>query len=137
MRISDFIIAEDIRNETGNKFSIMGIYNEEIILNQPEDVKWPIPFRFGIFIRIDMEDSTEAPNRFLFKIIRDEKLEAQVDGNIESIENAPTITIPLVLFPFPIFGDGKLQFCFEVFKEDNLLIEQTEEVEVISKKSSN
>ena len=46
MKITDFIICDDVRMEIGNKISIMGIYNDSIILSVPgAETTWPVPLR--------------------------------------------------------------------------------------------
>lgn len=132
MRILDFIIAEDIRFEAGNKFSIMGIYSEEIRLNLPEDIQWPIPYRFGIYIRLEVEDSDVYPNRFILKVGHNDTIDAQFDGNIEFIVSTHTISIPLVIFPFPLPSYGIFRFDFEIYKDESLLITETQKLNILS-----
>jgi len=58
MKLIDFIICDDIRTELGNKFSLMGIYEDAINFNVSanESGKWPKVIRIGFFIRIKTEN---------------------------------------------------------------------------------
>jgi len=135
MKITDYIIAEDIRTETGNKFSIMGIYCEEVRLNFPDNIQWPVPYRFGVYIRLKIEDSDEFPNRFVLKVDHNNNTVAQIDGNIEFIESMHTISLPFVIQPFPLPGFGTLRFNFEIYKDENLLSSGIHELNILSQNS--
>jgi hypothetical protein len=132
MKVIDYIIAEDIRFETGNKFSVMGIYSDEIKLGLPSDIQWPIPFRFGIFIRVEIENSDVVPNRFVLKVDHDEKNIAQMDGNIEFKGSVRTISLPLVISPFPLPGYGNIRFVFEIYKDKELLNSEIHALQILS-----
>lgn len=131
MKIIDYIIAEDIRFETGNKFSVMGIYSDEIKLVLPSDITWPIPFRFGVFIRVEIENSDVPPNRFVLKIDVDEKDIARMEGNIEFKESVRTISLPLVISPFPLPGYGGIRFIFEIYNNDELVSSESHSLQIL------
>ncbi|MFZ2171934.1 MAG: hypothetical protein WAW61_20120 [Methylococcaceae bacterium] len=135
MKITDFIISEDIRTETGNKISIMGIYNEEVRLNLPDDIQWPVPYRFGVYIRLEIEDSDAFPNRFVLKVDHNNNTIAQIDGNIEFKASMHSVTLPFVIQPFPLPGLGILRFNFEIYKDENLLRYGIHEIKVLSQNS--
>lgn len=137
MKIVDYIIAEDIRYETGNKFSVMGIYSDEIKLGLPSDIVWPIPFRFGVFIRVEIDNSDIPPNRFVLKVDVDEKDIARMEGNIEfknieSKKSVRTISLPLVISPFPLPGYGNIRFTFEIYKDEELLNSEIQTLQILS-----
>lgn len=132
MKFVDYIISEDIRFETGNKISVMGIYTDEIRLSLPDDIQWPIPFRFGVFIRLKIEESDLIPNRFVLKVDHNDNNIAQMDGNIEIKASARTISLPLVINPFPLPGYGTIQFNFEIYNNEDLLNSETHELKILS-----
>lgn len=134
MKLIDFIIAEDIRFEAGNKFSIMGIYSEEIRITLPEDVQWPLLFRFGIFIRLELEASDVIPSRFVLNVNHNNNNIAQLSGEIELKDRVQTLTLPLVINPFPMPGFGTIQFNLEMHKDEKKLIEKTHSLQVILEK---
>jgi hypothetical protein len=131
MKFVDYIISEDIRYEIDNKISIMGIYTDEIRLRLPDDIQWPIPFRFGVFIRLKIEESDIIPNRFVLKVDHNDKNIARMDGNIEINTSVRTISLPLVINPFPLPGYGAIQFNFEIYNNDNLLNSETHAIQIL------
>jgi hypothetical protein len=135
MKFVDYIIAEDIRFEIGNKYSLMGIYGDEIELDLPDDTQWPIPFQLGVFIRMEIEDSDPIPNRFILEVNRNDSNVAKVNGNIKHIaSSARTLAIPIALSPFPLPGYGTFQFNFEIFDNLDLITSGTHNLEIIPKK---
>lgn len=132
MRFLDYIIAEDIRFELGNKLSIMGIYSEEIRLNLPDDTQWPVPFRFGIFIRLKIEESDVTPNRFVLNVDHNDNNIAQINGNIGIMASVRTISLPLVINPFPLPGYGTVRFNFEIYNNEDLLSSEIHELKILS-----
>lgn len=135
MKITDYIIAEDIRTETGNKFSIMGIYNEEVRLNFPDNIQWPVPYRFGVYIRLEIEDSDVLPNRFMLKVDYNNNTVAQIDGKLENIASTHAISLPFVIQPFPLPGYGTLQFNFEIYNDENLVCSGIHVLNILSQNS--
>jgi hypothetical protein len=129
MKVTDFIIAEDIRYENGNKLSIMGIYNDEITVSLPDD-QWPIPFKFAVYIRINDLTSNSFPNRFLLKVTHNDEDIIRGVGQVQVISSKQTIVVPIVLFPFPLHGYGAYSFCLEVFKDNDLLLTDVRQIEV-------
>ena len=67
MKLLDFIICDDIRNELGNKHSLMGIYDDSIEFQVTPDNQntWPKLLRIGIYAKVKTEDNEEV---FKFKI---------------------------------------------------------------------
>jgi hypothetical protein len=118
MRLLDFLVADDIRQELGNKTSVMGIFNNAISLNVPTDFKWPFPLRLGLYIRILSDDTDEIPNRFQLKISLDGKVIAEFKGNLKTKEQAKLITLQLSANPLPIPALGVLNFQLELLKEN-------------------
>jgi hypothetical protein len=124
VKIIDFIIAEDIRFESGNKFSVMGIFSNDIRLSLPDNVQWPFPYRFGIFVRVQIEGSDELPTRFVMNINHGGEHVAKMDGVIESSDKKSVgiLTLPLVMSPFPLPGFGTMLFNMDIFHNERLLL---------------
>lgn len=139
MRVTDFIICDDVRIEQLNKVSLMGLYNDKIAITVADksSVKWPFVMSLGLFIRLD-----SAP----------EKMSSSFDFDVHFILNGKKLgglegsatpfaghlaAIPAKIPQFPLTEEGKLVFSFtaknekgEVFytfdKEINItVIEQT------------
>ncbi len=136
MRLIDFIFSDDIRHEIGGKVSIMGIYNDKLSFNLPNNVVWPFPFRLGIFIRVLVEDSDQKPNRFSIKLSHNGNDLAGIDGDVKSSDGKlGTIVLPVVLNPLPLPGPGLLQANIKIFSNENILLDEcpgTIQIEVIN-----
>jgi len=126
MRLLDFIVADDVRREMGNKISVMGVFNESISLDMLPDATWPVLFRLGLYIRVLIDEADEIPDRFLLKIFHNEATIAEFGGNISLLsqeERPKLITLPLIANPLPIPSTGVLNFQLELFRGDmNLLL---------------
>lgn len=61
-----FIFADDIRFEQGNKISVMGIYDEEIVVQGQTPVLQDgvLPFRLAFFVRATLEPGETVPDSF-------------------------------------------------------------------------
>lgn len=86
MKLSDYIFCEDIRNEQGNKISLMGIFHDRIIINAPEGVTvaWPIQMRIAIFLRVSFDEGEERPDRFKFVLNLNRNKLVEVTGTIKT-----------------------------------------------------
>lgn len=129
MRILDFIISDDVRQEIGNKISVMGIYTDDLILAAPPQ-KWPVPFRIGVFVRVFIEETDISPNSFTLQITQEDKNVARMEGDIKVHEKSRYLTLPLIIFPLPIPGPGVLQFELALLNNDQKLLEELNSVNV-------
>lgn len=131
MRLIDFIICDDVRREQGNKISIMGIYNESIHLNLPSDVKWPIAFRLGTYIRIELENHDPIPDKFIVKVSQNDKNSAKLEGNIAGVGQSRILALPFAINPLPLNGLGFLRLEVEILKGNEVLLAETHSIEVV------
>ncbi|MEQ1557785.1 MAG: hypothetical protein ABL933_02440 [Methyloglobulus sp.] len=130
MKLKDFVIAEDIRFENGNKISIMGVVDDEVTLTLPDDVEWPIPYRFGVFIRLNVEKTDLKPTKFTLTVVHDVNTIAKLDGSFEQKDTLGKIMLPLVINPFPLPGYGTIRFIIDIYNNENLLISESKELKV-------
>ena len=58
MKITNFMICDDLRFEKDNKISLMGLYEDVIVfnVNSSNRGKWPKPFSFAILLRMQIEE---------------------------------------------------------------------------------
>lgn len=82
MKLLDILFCDDIRFETKNKFSLMGLYNDRMVY--PPKVQWPIPARLAILLRFTLEEKENLPSYFEFKYYTKEKNIAEVKGTIST-----------------------------------------------------
>ncbi|MBU2630016.1 MAG: hypothetical protein KKE61_15470, partial [Proteobacteria bacterium] len=81
MKISNFIICDDIRMELGNKMSLMGIYPDTINFNSTinQQNKWPKSKSLALYAQIKLEGEERLSDISAFKI------EIDYDGEIIQI----------------------------------------------------
>lgn len=120
MKLLDFIVCDDIRQEIGNKPSLMGVYANNIILPpSPEgDTKWPFALRLGFFVRFLRESSDTQPDVFRVEFIRDGGVFSKVEGLVTAApESDINLSIALVNSAFQIMGVGPISFRIVFSKE--------------------
>ena len=66
MRLRDFIVCDDIRQEVGNKYTLVGVYDESIEfgISKGETGKWPKTLKLGFFVRVRFEPDDTLPDVF-------------------------------------------------------------------------
>jgi len=112
VKINDFIICDDVRQEVGNKFSLMGIYDEDIKIQtqKPESLVWPLPINLAIFCRVTHESVDGSVDSFEFMAVQNNMEVAKIQGGVvlQSTEKAFPITVKMP--GFPLLGEGTLKF---------------------------
>jgi hypothetical protein len=117
MKLLDFIVCDDIRQEMGNKPSLMGVYDNIILPPSPEgDLKWPVALRLGFFIKFLMEPDDVHPEAFRVEFIRDGSVFSKVEGIIKAV-SANGFSIALVNSAFQLIGVGPISFKIVFLKE--------------------
>lgn len=130
MKISNFIICDDIRFEKDNKISLMGLYEEVISFNvdSASKGKWPKPFSFAILLRMQIEDSdVESGMKSLgvsIEINGEEQLVTKIDIKSEHLENRRKIGIMPKINNFPINSEGDLIVKVRLFDKDGKEVNQ-------------
>ena len=125
MKLLNFLICEDIRNEVGNKNTLVGVMDDKLIFNVTPDNKniWPKRMKLGFFMQIDLEDN--IPKSFTFKRIDDE--EEQIIGNnnirVPEKQMQNKITIAIVHSNFTFKKVGKISFKIEFSDEKGNILE--------------
>ena len=145
MKIIDFIVCDDIRQEIGNKLTIVGIYNDRIKIEakDPGAIKFPIPFRLGVFTRILVESTDECSDELSFNldVKHNSELLFQADGNAKVVgrgdDGSVIVAVPLLANIVPIKGAGHLEFCLTIKAAGKELLKYSPEydfeIEVVQK----
>ncbi len=125
MKITDFLVCDDIRHEIGGKMTLVGIYNDFVILKEKQDVKLPMTFRLGIYARIKMENSEETiPDAFDFEFSQGDNHGVAVSKCKIMIKDNPSSFALTVMFGnFPIKSEEKVKFKIRFYKSDVQLCE--------------
>lgn len=131
MRIIDFIVCDDIRQEVRNKVTLIGIYGDTINLETSpgNEIKWPIALKLGIFVRVKLDQGDDLEKdgfTFQLSMVHAEQKIIEVNGNFGFMKVEPTsvVGIPIVYPPVPLNGPGKLVFSFRVTKGEQIILEE-------------
>lgn len=112
MKVLDFIVCEDIRNEVGAKFSLMGVYADSMMVHFQNEEKWPFVTRLGFYVKLDPEGETSYPI-CKFQVARGGKIRSAVPLQIASQGDGKIFAMMLTVHPFSISGPGVLDFSLE------------------------
>ncbi len=121
MKLLDFIVCDDIRQEISGKHILIGIYYDMILHKQKEELKWPLKFKLGFFIRIKLEKSDPVPDSFNVEFIHKDNKFKTIKGNLKIIGKTEYIVLSLIHGGFPIPNIGKINFRITL-KRDNHVI---------------
>lgn len=108
MKITNFIVCDDIRREINNKNTLVGVYFDDIIIPKVPgvDPKNPYALRLAIFIKVKMEkNETIFPDKFNFIASCGGHTVNQANGALKVQD--PSINIALVFTTFIIPPDAK------------------------------
>lgn len=128
MELVNFIICDDIRNEVGNKHSLMGIYDEilEFYIKEENKNQWPKIMRLGVFARIKFNSEDNITDLGNFKLIMEQNGEKTILG----LGNFPhdlmktnlKLNIAIVIENFTFKAPGKLNFSYEIYNKNQQLL---------------
>ena len=126
MKISNFIICDDIRYEIGNKMSLMGLYDSSIEFNVPSSHNaWPQALKLGFFIKISKDSTEETPVSFIIKMVSKDAVVELGKGKLGiPKDGVQTFTLALVNNHVQFTQPGNVNFVFEFYNEKNELIEK-------------
>ncbi len=116
----DFIVCDDIRNEQGDKSTLVGVYGEilRIARADGQPVSWPVLLpKLGVFLRTKPVGDF-APDRFVLTYTHNGAKIGRVEGPMVIVDPSRPYTIAAVAAPFPLPGPGKIQFQLSFQKGD-------------------
>jgi hypothetical protein len=130
MKFIGIIFCDDIRQERNNKFSLMGVFNDRIILNtdnkQPE-IKWPQPMNLAALLRFAIGKDDEQPDRFELEYILNKKsiLKVANELNINLIGKSEfQLVINGIGFPIE---PGTLGISIKFYIKDKLIFSEDQD----------
>lgn len=131
MKLINFLICDDIRNEIGNKHSLIGVYDDSIefsVLQEKKNI-WPKSLKIGIFSRILFTNSELKKGIHSFNLsvkYNDELIELGSgilsDNIIKQLNESNKLTIAMVNNNFVFKEEGQLNFLIKFFnnKKENI-----------------
>lgn len=127
MKITNCIICEDIRQELGNKHSLMGVYDDSIIFKTtPDKINvWPKSKQLSFFIRLifDKEDLSDLSYM---------NIESNLNGTIEEVlrmeisfvPKTKKMNIAATIGNFTFKNKGNLCFNLKVYNQSGSIINE-------------
>ena len=125
MKLINFIICDDIRNELGNKNSLMGVYDNTIEFRVTPDKEntWPKTMRLGIYARIRIYEDKDITHFKLRTFFNDKET---IIG--EGILNSPAMkqlkkNIVILHNAFVFENLGIIKFSFDFYNKNDEIVE--------------
>ena len=125
MKIKDVIFCDDIRKEVNNKFSLMGLYNDKIVIKSHPGVKiqWPVNLHFATLIRLEL-DKNDRFDRFEYKYINNEIEIVKFEGKASKKEFQSFFNINVVSqIPLNI---GNFGFHLTVYDGEKVVFDEVQ-----------
>jgi hypothetical protein len=125
MKIINSIFCDDIRNEEGNKLSLMGVYEDKIIFSVTPDQKdiWPRPFSFAVFLRVLMEhgDSEKNITKMVFSVGQEGRKQTFPVANVpsEQLEAGQRLTFAVKLVNHQLYSKSPLTADITFFNSND------------------
>jgi hypothetical protein len=127
-------VCDDIRQEVGNKLTLVGVYNDKIVFRSSPGTKeflWPASLKLGFFVKlsVDKEDIDRGIDSFELEVLLDdEKVLQKVRGNIELKAGNKLLQLIAVnpLLAIPSVGEMSLKITF--MKSDKKILEVSSEI---------
>lgn len=125
VKLLDAIFCDDIRYETNNKLSLMGLYNDRMIFHTGNvtEIKWPLPVRVSVLLRFIIEITDEHPDNFEFEYFVNDKSIIKLNGNYKIEANTLLTNLALTAEGIPL-EPGNLGFSIKLLKGSNLLFSE-------------
>lgn len=85
MKLIDILYCDDIRNEIYNKVSLMGLYNNRIVLHpiNVTKIEWPVRFNLSTLVRFTVNKDEESTILFSFEHILNDKTIVSINGEAD------------------------------------------------------
>ena len=128
MKLSSFLICDDIRQELGNKQSLIGIYDDTLNFDVPLNIsnKWPKVIKLGVFIKLMFDDDTEKNNfhRIRLEYTSNNETVQLLDSTKQVIPQNQLngITISIVTNQLLIKASGDMPLRCIIFDRNNKII---------------
>ena len=125
MKLVDFIICDDIRQEVANKVTLVGVYNEKIEFASLANAEliFPLAVKLGFYIRCLVEPKDVIGNRFELIFAHDGEELTRFVGPFEAKDRKDFFSFTIGASAFPIKGPGMLRVKLNLFEDQKLLHE--------------
>lgn len=132
MKLLDAIFCDDIRQELNNKLSLMGLYNDRMVLNinKETEIIWPQPINLSALLRFSFEEK-ERPSSFEFEYLLNKRNIININGKL-NINSSDKSQFQLILNGIGIpLEPGNLGFSIKLYSQKKLLLSEKNEAALI------
>jgi len=125
MRLIDFIICDDIRQEIGGKVTLVGVYEDRIMINAPsaEALRWPVRLRLGFFIRLLNDGSLTDVDGFDLQVRCNDKTLCRLSGPVQLPPRDRLMNLFFVNSSVRVPGEGGLGVAL-IFKRAGAVVRE-------------
>lgn len=112
MRIASFIICDDIRQEVGNKLTLVGIYADTLAFHlPPESQRWPLVIpKLCFYVRLRLDPGESPPDAFELAFMRGDELSSKHEVALHLREDCSRfVNISIMSAPFVIRAPGEIK----------------------------
>lgn len=133
MKLLDVIFCDDIRQEINNKLSLIGLYNDQIVLNinTENGITWPQPINLSALLRFSLEEDKVKPSSFEFEYFLNKKSIIKISSELNVSSNEKS-QFQLILNGIGIpLEPGNLGFSIKLYSQKKLLLNEKNETALI------
>jgi hypothetical protein len=134
MKIKNILIGEDIRQELGNKISLMGILGDALKIDVPPSVpkELPLPMALAFLVSIENTDPKNDPKDFKINIVVSlcEKQIAKINAQASSTGEGRISHLPIPKIGFQLIETTTLTIQVQVTKNDKLISESSAHLKI-------
>lgn len=135
MKVKNILIGDDIRQEVGNKISMMGIFGSSLTVQALPTIPegGPIGIQLSFLITIENSDKASDPKDFDVKTsisLGEQKL-LNISARIESQEDERIFHLPIPKVGINLQESIPLSIAVQILKEGALISEDTTVLDII------
>jgi len=125
MIVKNILIGEDIRQEIGNKLSLMGIIGDSLNIDLPPDTqnKLPVSVVLAALVSIENDDSVNNSSDFNLSVTMhiDENEFAKMNAHVGSVNSTRIFHLPVPKFAFQLDESAKLTIKVQITKKEKVI----------------
>ncbi len=125
MKLIDFIVCDDIRQEIGGKITLVGVYEDRIMINtpSPDSVRWPIKLKLGFFIRLLNDGTAPDMDGFDLQVLCNKKIICRLSGPLQITPRQGLMNLFFVNSAVRFPAEGRLNVAL-IFKKGEEIVHE-------------
>jgi hypothetical protein len=125
MKLIDFIVCDDIRQEIGGKITLVGVYEDRLMINapSPDKVRWPVQLKLGFFIRMLNDGTAPEMDNFDLQVHCNKKTICRLSGPLKIKKQHGLMNLFFVNSAVRFPSEGTLSVTLFFKKADDVVFE--------------